>query len=202
MNNYVAIERVKIKDSDYVYYLVNYNGDTLTLKGTDLLHRMQSNLIKVRNMIVKKHKSMYYLSYFPFKISRLDNCKRVDTGKNIYRQIMMLTKMYIKPLEEIPGANCKVFNLGYNLDSPVSNELYEVKFAVLHKEIVNIVTISAVTTEVGQLIFETRYNIINRITGQKEHRFNMLYDANTDMQKLVYDIIMSLGLDASVIKFY
>lgn len=115
---------------------------------------------------------------------------------------MMLTKFYFKPLENLPGAECKVFNLGYSLDTPLANEVYEVKFAIIHNEMLNIVTLSAVLNEHKQIIFEARYNILNRATGEKKLNFNMLYDANTDMYRLISDILLSLNINSNVLYFY
>lgn len=202
MNRYVAIDKIKVKDGDYVYTLATYNGTIINLTRAELTNKLYNGLIEVRNLKVDYHGNIKLLKYTPFKISRLDNCKREDTGKTIYKQIMMLTKFYFKPLENLPGAECKVFNLGYSLDTPLANEVYEVKFAIIHNEMLNIVTLSAVLNEHKQIIFEARHNILNRATGEKKLNFNMLYDANTDMYRLISDILLSLNINSNVLYFY
>ena len=202
MNRYVVIDRQKIKGADYVYTLVNYNDKFLNLNRTDLISNMRQGMITVRNMKIETHGRMYLLKHTPFKISRLDKCKKVDKDKIIYNQIMMLTKIYLKPLEELPGNKCKIFNLGYSLDSPISNELYEVKFAILHNNIIDILKLTASTNDSMQLIFEAKHKILNTITSEVKLDFNLLYDANTDMHKLISDTLVRIGIDPSTIRFY
>ena len=202
MNKYVAIDRIKIKGADYVYTLINYNGKLLNLSRTDLISNMRQGIITVRNMKIETHGHMYLLKYTPFKISRLDTCKKADKDRRIYNQIMMLTKVYLKPLEELPGNKCKIFNLGYSLDSPITNELYEVKFAILHDNIIDILKLTASTNDNMQLIFEAEHKLFNTTTCEYRLDFNLLYDSNTDMHKLISDTLVRIGVDPSTIRFY